>query len=164
MIRISRDPERRGGYLLDAETVVPRPLDEVFAFFADALNLERITPPWLRFEVLTPAPITMFAGQVIDYRLRLHHVPINWRTEIAEWQPPWQFVDTQRRGPYRWWQHTHWFEEVPEGTRCRDQVRYGVPGGALAHTLLVRRDLEAIFRYRLQAMHALLGSQAALSA
>lgn len=160
MIGISRDPERRGGYILRAETVLPRARAEVFPFFADAMNLERITPPWLKFQVLTPPPIEMFAGQVIDYRLQVHHVPLKWRTEIAEWQPPIHFVDMQQRGPYRWWHHTHLFDEVAGGTRCRDVVRYGVPGGAVAHWLVVRRDVYAIFAYRQRVMHELLGSPA----
>lgn len=157
MIAISRDPERRGGYVLEAETVLPRPLTEVFPFFADAMNLERITPPWLEFEVVTSPPIEMFAGQIIEYRLKVHRVPIKWRTEIAEWQPPLEFVDQQQRGPYRWWHHTHLFDEVPGGTRCRDIVRYGVPGGRLVHWLVVRRDVHTIFSYRQRVMHELLG-------
>jgi ligand-binding SRPBCC domain-containing protein len=157
MLSITRDSENPGGYLLEAETVLPRPLDEVFSFFADAMNLERITPPWMHFHVITPTPIEMFAGQTIDYRLKVHLVPVRWRTEIALWEPPYRFADLQLRGPYRYWWHEHYFDEVHDGTRCRDTVRYGVPGGSLVHTLLVRRDVRAIFAYRENVMHRILG-------
>ena len=127
-----------------AELWLPRPRPEVFAFFAEARNLEAITPPWLKFEVLTPAPIAMRAGTLIDYRLRLHGFPIRWRTEITLWEPPVRFADTQLRGPYRLWEHTHTFVEKDGGTLCRDEVRYAVPGGALIERLFVRRDVEKI--------------------
>ncbi len=137
---------------LHTELWLPRPRDEVFPFFAEARNLETITPPWLRFEVLTPAPIVMRPGTIIDYRIRVHGVPIRWRTEIAEWQPPHRFVDVQLRGPYILWHHTHTFEERDGGTLCGDQVRYWPRGGALMNWLFVRRDVERIFRYRQQRM------------
>ncbi|MCO6044964.1 SRPBCC family protein [Aeoliella sp. ICT_H6.2] len=162
MITIRTDPTNRGGYVLETETVVARPLEEVFAFFADAMNLERITPPWLQFQVVTPGPFDMHAGTLIDYRLKIHHVPVRWRTEIAAWEPPYRFVDTQLRGPYRHWRHEHQFEAVEGGTLCRDVVRYGVPGGALIHRLLVRRDVQQIFTYRERALHEQLAPQQAL--
>jgi ligand-binding SRPBCC domain-containing protein len=128
------------------------PPDEVFPFFADAHNLEAITPPWLGFRVVTPRPIDMRAGALIEYRLRLHGVPLRWRTRIAVWDPPRRFVDVQIAGPYRLWHHTHDFEpDGSGGTIMRDTVRYGLPLGplgALAHRLLVRRDLDAIFGFR----------------
>lgn len=158
MISIARDPDNPGGYLLQAECTLPRQLDEVFPFFADAMNLEQITPPWVQFQVVTPPPIEMFAGQTIDYRLKIHHVPVRWRTEIAEWEPPYRFSDMQLRGPYCYWRHLHLFEEVAEGTRCMDIVRYAVPGGALVHGLLVKRDVQAIFKYRQKVMLELLGA------
>lgn len=136
---------------------LPRPRTEVFPFFAEARNLEAITPPWLRFEVLTPAPIEMRAGAVIDYRIRVHGIPIRWRTEIAEWQPPHRFVDVQVRGPYTLWRHTHTFEERDGGTLCADHVRYRPRGGALLNWLFVRRDVERIFQYRQQRLTALFG-------
>jgi ligand-binding SRPBCC domain-containing protein len=140
-----------------AELWLPRPRPEVFAFFADARNLEAITPPWVKFEVLTPAPIEMRAGTLIDYRLRVHGFPIRWRTEITLWEPPFRFADTQLRGPYRRWVHTHGFEEKDGGTLCLDDVSYAVPGGALIERLFVRRDVERIFAYRQETMRRLLG-------
>lgn len=120
----------------------------MFAFFADAANLQRLTPPFLRFEILTPSPIAMRAGAEIDYRLRVHGLPIRWRTRIESWQAERRFVDVQLRGPYRLWHHTHEFEEVAGGTLCRDVVRYAVPGGRIVERLFVRRDIEEIFDFR----------------
>ena len=131
-----------------AELWLPRPRDQVFQFFADALNLETITPPWLKFEVLTPAPLVMRAGTLIDYRIRLRGLPVRWRTEILEWNPPHHFVDVQLRGPYTLWHHTHTFEEHDGGTLCIDDVRYRPRGGVLMNWVFVRRDVERIFKYR----------------
>lgn len=146
-----------GESIFETTQVVPRPLDEVFDFFADAYNLERITPPFLRFAVLTPAPIEMAPGTLIDYRLRLHGIPIRWRTEITAWEPPHRFVDEQRRGPYRQWIHTHTFRETSEGTSIADRVAYVVPGGSLIDRLFVRRDVERIFGFRQDAIENILG-------
>ena len=96
-------------FTLQTELWLPRLRDEVFPFFAEARNLETLTPAWLKFEVLTPAPIAMRPGMPIDYRIRVHGLPIRWRTEIAEWDPPRRFVDVQLRGPYTLWHHTHTF-------------------------------------------------------
>lgn len=148
MLKFTEDPERPGGYLLYAECVVQRPLDEVFDYFADAVNLEALTPPLLRFKVLTPTPIEMRRGRLIDYRLSLHGLPFRWRSEITDWQPGRTFVDEQRRGPYRYWVHRHTFESSPEGTRVVDRVQYGVPLGWLVHRLVVLPDLKKIFTYR----------------
>ena len=147
-------------FTLQTELWLPRPRDEVFAFFADARNLEILTPPWLKFEVLTPAPIAMRPGTLIDYRIRVHGFPIRWRTEITVWDPPHRFVDVQLHGPYTLWHHTHTFEERDGGTLCLDQVRYHPRGGALVNWLFVRRDVERIFQYRQQRMQELLGSKA----
>lgn len=144
-----------------AELWLPRPRPEVFTFFADARNLEAITPPWVNFQVLTPGPITMEVGTLIDYRLRIHGFPFRWRTEITAWDPPFRFADTQLRGPYRRWVHTHIFEDSNGGTLCRDEVSYAVLGGALIERLFVRRDVERIFAFRQEAMHRLLGGAAA---
>ena len=146
-------------FILQTELWLPRPRDEIFPFFAEARNLETLTPPWLNFEVLTPMPIVMRAGTLIDYRIRVHGIPIRWRTEIAEWQPPHRFVDVQLRGPYALWHHTHTFEERDGGTLCADRIRYRPRGGALINGLFVRRDVERIFRYREQRMKELFGSE-----
>ena len=110
-------------FSFQTELWLPRPREEVFSFFADAHNLQTITPPWVRFEVLTPKPVQMKPGALIDYRIRVHGLPIRWRTEITEWNPPHRFVDVQIRGPYTLWHHTHSFEERDHGTLCRDHVR-----------------------------------------
>jgi ligand-binding SRPBCC domain-containing protein len=148
-------------FLLDREQSLPAPRDQVFAFFADARNLERLTPPALRFEILTAGPIEMRAGAVIDYRLRLSGVPFTWRTVIEVWEPPFRFVDVQQKGPYAHWRHTHAFEETPAGTRMRDHVEYALPFGplgVLAHHLFVARRLDDIFAFREHVVGELLAS------
>ena len=137
---------------------LPRPVEEVFAFFSEARNLETLTPSWLRFEVLTPAPIVMQAGTLIDYRIRIHGFPVRWRTEIIEWHPPHRFVDVQLRGPYTLWHHTHTFAARAGGTQCRDQVRYRPRGGALINWLFVRRDVRQIFAFRRRQLERLFNS------
>lgn len=160
-VQIIRHPQKRGAYLLTTEQWFPVPRETVFPFFGDAANLEAITPPWLHFEVLTPRPFDMQAGALIDYKLRLHHVPIRWRTEIAVWEPPMRFVDRQLQGPYHVWVHEHTFQDQAGGTLVRDQVEYRVPGGPLIHALLVRRDLERIFTYRREVLARHFGSSSA---
>ena len=138
-------------HVLTREQILPGDPDEVFGFFADAFNLEAITPPWLRFRVLTPGPVHMAPGALIQYRLELHRIPIRWLTRIETWVAGERFVDVQVRGPYRLWHHTHTFEAHDGGTLVRDRVRYALPLGPLgeaAHRLLVRRDLERIFDFR----------------
>lgn len=127
---------------------------EVFEFFADAHNLERITPPWLRFKVNSQS-IEMGAGTQIEYSLRLHGIPIRWLTRIQVWEPPRRFVDVQHRGPYRIWSHTHTVEPDGDGVVMRDVVHYALPFGPLgelAHRVLVRRDVERIFDFRHDAI------------
>ena len=143
-------------FTLQTELRLPRPRDEVFSFFADAHNLQTITPSWLKFVVLTPVPIVMRSGTLIDYRITIYGLPLRWRTEISEWDPPHRFVDAQLRGPYTLWHHTHTFEECGGGTRCRDRVRYRPRGGALVNWLFVRRDVERIFQYRQQRLRELI--------
>lgn len=145
-------------YSLVREQLVRRPLGEVFAFFADAANLEAITPDFLRFRILSPMPMVMRAGARIDYQLSLFGVPFRWRSRIDAWEPGRRFVDVQERGPYLRWHHTHEFLAVPEGTVVRDTVRYALPLGplgALAHALFVRRQVEAIFDHRRRRIEAL---------
>lgn len=139
-------------HVLEREQVLPGPPEEVFPFFADAHNLEAITPPLLRFRVVTPDPIELGVGATIQYRLRLHGVGVNWLTSIQAWDPPHRFVDVQLRGPYALWHHVHTFESAGDGsTRMCDLVRYALPLGPLgelAHRLFVRRDVEGIFDFR----------------
>lgn len=150
--------ERSGrGFRLSAETRLPRPVDEVFPFFADARNLDLLTPARVRFEILTPGEIPMATGTLIDYRIRIRGVPVRWRTRIRDWDPPHGFVDEQIRGPYRWWIHRHTFEPDGETTIARDEVDYGILGGSLVHGLFVKRDLEHIFAYRAEQMARLFG-------
>jgi ligand-binding SRPBCC domain-containing protein len=139
---------------------LPRPIEEVFAFFSDAGNLELLTPKMLRFVIDTPMPIQMQPGTLIDYSLRIRGVPVKWRTRIAEWEPPHRFVDEQLRGPYKLWWHEHTFESHEGGTICRDHVKYAVPGGPLAplvNWLVVDRDVERIFAHRAKVMTELFG-------
>ena len=139
------------------ELSIPMPLDKVFPFFADANNLETITPGWLRFEIVTPTPIEMDVGTLIDYKLRYRGVPLKWQSEILEWDPPNRFVDRQVLGPYRKWIHQHLFEEREGYTLAIDQVEYAVIGGSLVNTLVVRRDVEQIFSYRKENLLEIFG-------
>ena len=136
------------GYRLTASKFIDRPRDEVFDFFSDAFQLETLTPDTLRFSVITPAPIEMYEGRLIDYQLKIRGIPTRWQSRITLWDPPHRFADEQMRGPYKSWYHEHIFEEVDGGTMCHDIVDYRVPGGALIHKLLVKRDLLKIFNYR----------------
>jgi len=155
-------------HTLIREQVLPGTPDEVFPFFADAGNLEAITPPLLRFRIVSPQPMEMRAGVLIEYRLRLRGLPIRWKTRIEVWEPGRRFVDRQLKGPYALWHHTHEFEAVAGGrTLMRDVVRYRLPLGplgAIAHLLFVRRDVERIFDHRREAVEAMLSGSAATGA
>ena len=135
---------------------LPSPRCEVFDFFSDPANLEALTPPWLRFEVLTPRPLPRGEGALFDYRIRVRGLPIRWRTLIETFVPGEAFVDRQIQGPYALWHHTHRFEDLPgDGTRMTDTVRYRLGWGFLGRivaALWVRRDIERIFEYRRQAL------------
>ncbi len=138
---------------------LPLPVERVFPFFADAGNLEAITPPWLNFRIVTAQPIEMRKGALIDYAIRLRGIPVRWRTEITLWEPPHRFVDEQIRGPYRLWRHEHIFEPTGEdATRMIDLVTYQLPRapvlGGLLHRLVVRPDLEKIFKFRAHSVRA----------
>ena len=135
-----------------SEIWLPLPPVELFPFFSDAANLDAITPTWLNFKIVTPGPIVMRPGALIDYRLRVHGLPLRWRTRINVWEPPHRFVDEQTRGPYRQWIHEHTFEERNGGTLARDHVRYAVPFDFLTHAMFVRPDIEKIFAYRTRAL------------
>lgn len=156
-IRPDSDPELGRIWTVTAVQVLPRPVDEIFPFFADAHNLERLTPEFLNFRVLTPKPIDIRSGCIIDYTLRVHRIPLRWKTEILDWDPPRSFVDNQAKGPYALWHHTHSFEPINDGsaTRCTDTVRYRPKGWILApliNRLFVQKDVENIFRYRFEKL------------
>ena len=147
-------------HVLERDQLLLRPREEVFAFFADARNLEAITPPWLHFGVRTPRPIEMGVGTQIAYRMRLHGLPVRWLTRIDRWEPGRLFVDRQLSGPYRLWHHTHTFADCPGGTIMRDRVRYALPLGPLGEVArlgLVGADLRRIFDFRREAVAGLLG-------
>jgi ligand-binding SRPBCC domain-containing protein len=160
MQTISTRRDAHATWVLEREQIVPRPVEEVFAFFSEAQNLEELTPPFLRFQILTPLPIAMGEGTLIDYRIRLFGVPMKWRTRIDVWEPNVRFVDRQLRGPYADWRHLHAFEPVAGGTRMLDRVDYAIglgPLGSLARALFVRRQLETIFDYRREAVERRFG-------
>jgi ligand-binding SRPBCC domain-containing protein len=142
--------------ILERSQRVEAPIERAFDFYGDAINLEPLTPPWLHFEVTTPELGAFETGTLLDYRLKLHHVPIRWRTKIEIWEPPVRFVDIQVRGPYSLWEHTHVFEPTDDGaTVIHDRVRYRIPFGpigAIADRLFVRRDLRRIFDFRSDAV------------
>ena len=144
-------------FSLNREIWLPQPRDLVFEFFADPRNLEKLTPAWLRFQVMDPDSIAMGSGATIDYRLRLRGLPLRWRSRIALWDPPRRFIDVQVRGPYREWVHEHRFESRSGGTVVVDRVDYAVLGGRLVNRLLVRGDLERIFDYRTEALGRIYG-------
>jgi len=144
-----------GLFTVETHLFLPRPLETVFPFFADASNLESITPPWLRFKILTPLPIVMRVGAIIEYQLHLHGIALRWQSEITVWKPPLRFVDEQRRGPYRKWIHEHTFTQCGHGSEMNDFVQYAVPGGWLVNLIFVRRDVRRIFEYRRQRLRAL---------
>lgn len=139
-------------FLFKTQQTLEQPLTEVFEFFSNAHNLAVITPPWLKFEVLTPAPIEMVVGTRIDYKLKLRGIPVRWQSEITEWDPPHAFADEQRRGPYRIWRHKHTFDETADGIVVGDSVEYAVWGGALVDKFFVRPDIEQIFAYRTEQL------------
>jgi len=149
-------------YRLTRTQRVARPREAVFAFFTDAANLALLAPPSVGFRLLTPFPINMTAGTLLDYRLRLSGIPVRWRTRIELVEPPARFVDVQLAGPYRRWRHEHSFREIPGGTLIADAVDYELPLGVLgtlAHAFFVRRTLEHIFDYRRARVAELLGPE-----
>jgi len=142
------------------ETRLSAPIDEVFEFFSNAQNLERITPKFLNFRILTPTPVIIKKGTLIDYRIRIHGIPMRWRTRISAWDPPYRFVDEQLKGPYRSWIHEHTFEraDAENATIMRDRVRYSILFGRLAH-FMVKKDINSIFRYRTEVIRSIFGEK-----
>lgn len=138
-------------YTIYRKLILDLPLEQVFSFFADAGNLERITPPELNFHIVTPQPIELKKGTLIDYKLKLRGIPLTWKTVISEWNPPYSFTDEALKSPYKQWIHRHTFEKLEDGqTQIEDAVKYRLPFepfGDLGH-FLVRRELEYIFDFR----------------
>ena len=152
----TRERPPNGLTVVHRETTVASPLEETFAFFSDANNLERLTPPWLNFQVRSQGPLTMREGLLIDYLIRLRGVPIPWKTRIDVWEPGVRFVDRQLNGPYRWWRHEHRFETVPGGTRVIDHVEF-VPRLQWFTGRFVTTDVERIFDYRTEKLKGMFG-------
>ncbi len=148
-------------YQFKSESVVNRPIAEVFDFFSQAANLARLSPPSIHFQIVTPQPITMKVGTLIEYRLRLFGVPFRWASKISVWEPGHRFSDIQLRGPYKSWDHEHRFETSGENaTTIYDTVNYEAPGGILApliNTLFIRPQIKQIFAYRAKAIREIFG-------
>ncbi len=147
-------------YVFRAEQFVPRPLNEVFDFFSKAENLQKLTPEWLHFRILSVDPTPVRKGTLIKYSLRWRVFPIHWTTEIIEWDPPHRFVDVQLKGPYKLWHHEHRFAAEGTGTRISDEVQYALPFGvfgSIAHKLKVKNDVKTIFAYRTKAVRQRFG-------
>ena len=153
-LTIGRAPAGRG-YRLVARQFLPYDREQVFGFFSDAYQLQTLTPTWLHFVVMTPPPIVLRAGALIDYRLRLRGIPLKWQSRISAWEPPVRFTDEQMRGPYRRWHHEHCFDEVAGGTLCHDVVDYEVYCGRVIEPLAVRGDLRTIFNFRMAKLREL---------
>ncbi|MEY5046665.1 MAG: hypothetical protein RLZZ175_24 [Bacteroidota bacterium] len=138
-------------HIFEKTTVINRPLSEVFEFFSKAENLEKLTPSFLNFKILTPQPIAMYAGTLIDYQIKLNGIPFKWRTKITHWEPPYKFRDEQLKGPYKQWIHTHTFEEKDGKTHMTDRIEYLSPGWflePLIDKLYIRGNVEKIFNHR----------------
>jgi len=145
-------------FTFHSELWLSHPLEKVFPFFAAAENLEVLTPAFLKFQMLTPKPILMAVGTRIQYRIKIHGIPVRWESEITGWNPPHFFSDDQLRGPYRHWHHEHTFDERDGGTLVRDKVEYAVPGGSIINRFFVAPDLRRIFDYRTATLKQLFGT------
>jgi ligand-binding SRPBCC domain-containing protein len=138
-------------YIFRSSQLINKPIENVFEFFADACNLEKLTPLTLKFQILSDLPILMKTGTLIDYKITIHGMPVKWKTEILEWMPPYRFIDIQRKGPYKLWRHTHTFKTIDGKTLMEDVVEYEMPFGIfgrLAHPLFVKKEIEQIFDFR----------------
>jgi len=144
----------------ETQVWLPHRREQVFEFFADPINLNRLTPAWLHFEILSP-PAIVRQGTLLDYRLRLRGIPLRWQSEIEAYEPPRRFIDRQTRGPYSLWVHEHSFVEENGGTVVGDSVEYAVPGGLLVQKFLVAPDLRRIFRYRRSVLREIFAFAAA---
>jgi ligand-binding SRPBCC domain-containing protein len=142
---------------LHCEMWVPLPLETVFGFFSNPANLEVVTPPWVGFRILSKLPVVMKEGALLDYAIRVHGIPLRWRSEITVWEPPFRFADVQVKGPYAVWNHEHRFESRHGGTLVSDEVRYAIPfswmpGSSLVERWLVAPDIDRIFAHRRTAL------------
>lgn len=147
-------------YLLQTHSSMPLDVWRVFTFFRDARNLDRIVPPWWSRDMQTEGPHDLRPGSMLTYRRRLFGLRVRWQTEITMWNPPHQFVEEQRSGPYEWWVHTHTFTPIEDGgTAIEDEVNYSPRGGALRHGLILAPDLRRVFRARDRALREALGLQ-----
>jgi ligand-binding SRPBCC domain-containing protein len=138
-------------HTFQSEIVINAPRREVFSFFSKAENLEKLTPNWLQFKILTNLPIEIKKGSLIDYRLKFYGIPIKWKTEITLWDPPSRFIDTQLKGPYRTWIHEHRFIDMNDCTKMIDSVTYQAPGGLFSSIivkLFVKNSVNKIFDFR----------------
>ena len=143
-------------FTFETEQRFPQSPETLFPFFTDAANLEQLTPPWLHFRIQSQS-VELREGTQIRYRLRLHGIPLRWQSEITAWEPPFRFVDTQIRGPYRVWTHEHVFEYRDGATVMRDRVQYGVIGGSIIQKFLVAPDLSKIFEFRRVRLASIFG-------
>jgi ligand-binding SRPBCC domain-containing protein len=142
-------------YRIQTQLWLPELREKVFEFFCNPHNLDRITPSWLHFQILTPSSTPIRRGTLLDYRLRIRGLPLRWQSEIVEWDPPKRFIDRQTRGPYSLWIHEHTFQEHEGGTLVGDQVEYAVPGGKFVQKFFVAPDLDRVFAYRHEVLQAL---------
>jgi ligand-binding SRPBCC domain-containing protein len=151
-------------FTFSTEQKILRPREEIFDFFSKAENLQKITPPLLDFHIVTSLPIELKEGALIEYDLKIHGWPVRWVTRIEQWAPPFHFVDTQIKGPYKLWHHTHEFIEVSKNeTLMRDVVKYALPLnilGEIAHALFVKKDVHYIFQYRRDAIETIFSKTA----
>ena len=138
-------------HTLIKHTEINKPITEVFDFFGKAENLNELTPPDLHFNIITPLPIAMKAGTIIDYKIRLGIIPMKWKTLISAWEPPFRFVDEQLSGPYVTWIHEHKFEYSGQKTKMTDTIQYVAPGlflEPIVHNLFIKSKVNQIFEYR----------------
>lgn len=138
-------------HIYTEETIINRPIDEVFEFFSKAENLNLLTPTFLKFKILTPLPIAMGVGTLIDYKISLNGIPFTWKTKISTWKKNEVFVDEQLRGPYKVWIHEHKFEVVDSGVKMTDTVQYLSPGWIvepIINKLYIEKKVKEIFEFR----------------
>ena len=143
-------------YIFESKLVIDKPIYEVFEFFCKAENLQKLTPPTLNFKILSELPIEMKKGSRINYRIKLYGVPVIWKTEITKWDPPFEFEDTQLKGPYKLWKHRHIFKDLGDKTEMTDIVEYnpkGFPFNTILDKLIVKKEIEKIFNYRTEKIN-----------